>query len=91
MRHLIKHVHLTKGQPCKAKEIHDEADEAFLEPHRHEYWEILWCLMILAVKALILLSMTTRTIVFSLSLLARFMTLLIWERMYVCWYFLRVF
>lgn len=44
MRQPIKHMHLTKGQPCKAKEIHDEADESYLEPHRHEYWEILWCM-----------------------------------------------
>lgn len=29
MKHLIKHVHLSKGKPCKAKEIHEEADEAF--------------------------------------------------------------
>ena len=43
MRTPIKHVRLIKGQPCRATELSKNDDDAFLEPHRHEYWELVWC------------------------------------------------
>ncbi len=43
MRTPIKHVRLIKGQPCRAAEL-SNSDDTFLEPHRHEYWELVWCL-----------------------------------------------
>ncbi|CAK2460040.1 AraC family transcriptional regulator, transcriptional activator of pobA [Vibrio crassostreae] len=42
MRTPIKHVRLIKGQPCRAAEL-SNSDDTFLEPHRHEYWELVWC------------------------------------------------
>ena len=33
---------LVKGQPCRVTEL-SNSDDAFLEPHRHEYWELVWC------------------------------------------------
>jgi len=33
---------LVKGQPCRVEEL-TNSDDAFLEPHRHEYWELVWC------------------------------------------------
>ncbi|MFA0552440.1 helix-turn-helix domain-containing protein [Vibrio lentus] len=44
MRTPIKHVRLIKGQPCRATELSKNDDDAFLEPHRHEYWELVWCM-----------------------------------------------
>ncbi|MEZ8629115.1 helix-turn-helix domain-containing protein [Vibrio lentus] len=38
----IKHMRLVKGQPCRVEEL-TNSDDAFLEPHRHEYWELVWC------------------------------------------------
>ena len=38
----IKHMRLVKGQPCRVTEL-SNSDDAFLEPHRHEYWELVWC------------------------------------------------
>ncbi|MCC4856041.1 helix-turn-helix domain-containing protein [Vibrio lentus] len=43
MRTPIKHVRLIKGQPCRATELSKNDEDAFLEPHRHEYWELVWC------------------------------------------------
>ncbi|WP_061037672.1 helix-turn-helix domain-containing protein [Vibrio coralliirubri] len=42
MRTPIKHMRLIKGQPCRVEEL-TNSDDAFLEPHRHEYWELVWC------------------------------------------------
>ncbi|MCG9546114.1 helix-turn-helix domain-containing protein [Vibrio sp. Isolate33] len=42
MRTPIKHVRLIKGQPCRAAEL-SNSNDTFLEPHRHEYWELVWC------------------------------------------------
>lgn len=42
MKNPIKHMRLVKGQPCRVTEL-TKSDEAFLEPHRHEYWELVWC------------------------------------------------
>lgn len=40
---IIPRVRLILGQPCRAIEISDDEDDPFLEPHRHEYWELVWC------------------------------------------------
>lgn len=40
----IKPMKLILGQPCKTVEPPLEQESAFAEPHRHEYWEIVWCL-----------------------------------------------
>ncbi|MFM2643685.1 helix-turn-helix domain-containing protein [Vibrio chagasii] len=42
MSNPIKHMRLVKGQPCRVEELTNN-DDAFLEPHRHEYWELVWC------------------------------------------------
>ncbi len=42
MKNPIKHMRLVKGQPCRVTEL-TKSDKAFLEPHRHEYWELVWC------------------------------------------------
>lgn len=39
----IAHVQLLVNQLCRAIEITDEQEGPFLLPHRHEYWELVWC------------------------------------------------
>ncbi|MGC9493548.1 helix-turn-helix domain-containing protein [Vibrio genomosp. F10] len=39
----IPHVQLIRNQLCRVIEISDEQEDPFLEPHRHEYWELVWC------------------------------------------------
>ncbi|AXY03544.1 helix-turn-helix domain-containing protein [Vibrio alfacsensis] len=40
---IIPNVRLILGQPCRAIELSSEQEEPFIEPHRHQYWEIVWC------------------------------------------------
>lgn len=40
----IKPVRLILGEPCQAIDAPIGQDEDYLEAHRHEYWEIVWCL-----------------------------------------------
>ncbi|WP_264876441.1 helix-turn-helix domain-containing protein [Vibrio agarivorans] len=40
----IKPVRLILGEPCRAIEPPLVQEEPFLDPHRHEYWEVVWCL-----------------------------------------------
>ncbi|WP_026971090.1 helix-turn-helix domain-containing protein [Aliagarivorans marinus] len=40
----IKSVRLLLGEPCKAKDSLSDNHQDFSDVHRHEYWEIIWCL-----------------------------------------------
>ncbi|YCO01027.1 helix-turn-helix domain-containing protein [Vibrio sp. VNB-15] len=40
----IRQVRLILGEPCRALEFSDIQEDPYIEPHRHEYWEIVWCL-----------------------------------------------
>lgn len=46
----IKKFFPVKGQPCEVIDFVKQCDqvgpyrEPYLEPHRHEYWELVWCL-----------------------------------------------
>lgn len=44
MKQHIESVRLILGQPCIAIEAPLGHETPYLEPHRHEYWEIIWCL-----------------------------------------------
>ncbi|MDK9737045.1 AraC family transcriptional regulator [Vibrio sp. D404a] len=44
MKQSIKSVKLILGEPCKAIDSPIEQSEPYIEPHRHEYWEVIWCL-----------------------------------------------
>ncbi|SIN77045.1 helix-turn-helix domain-containing protein [Salinivibrio sp. ES.052] len=39
----IPHVQLSANQFCRAIEISSEQEGPFLLPHRHDYWELVWC------------------------------------------------
>lgn len=39
----IPHVQLSANQLCRAIEFSGEQEGPFLLPHRHEYWELVWC------------------------------------------------
>ncbi|MBC7006605.1 helix-turn-helix domain-containing protein [Photobacterium sp. BZF1] len=39
----VKPVRLILGEPCRAIDSPIGQDETYNEPHRHEYWEIVWC------------------------------------------------
>ncbi|MBN3494609.1 helix-turn-helix domain-containing protein [Vibrio neptunius] len=42
-RTVIPNVQLKLEQPCQAIEISGQQEGPFLEPHRHDYWELVWC------------------------------------------------
>ena len=44
MTQAIKSVDLSLNQPCKVLDLIADSDDFFAEPHRHNYWELLWCL-----------------------------------------------
>jgi len=44
MTQAIKSVDLSLDQPCKVLDLVADSDDFFAEPHRHNYWELLWCL-----------------------------------------------
>lgn len=41
---LIPHIYPIKGQPCRVSDLTFIEEGGYLEPHRHEYSEIVWCL-----------------------------------------------
>ncbi|MDA0108837.1 helix-turn-helix transcriptional regulator [Vibrio sp. La 4.2.2] len=44
MKDKINLVTLPKGHPCQVVDCRMESEEVFLEPHRHDYFEVIWCL-----------------------------------------------
>ena len=40
----VKPVRLILGEPCRAIDGPIRQEEPYTDPHRHEYWEIIWCL-----------------------------------------------